>query len=90
MSHSSTRQIALRAAIAVTGLALPGCYDANQNQGDAGPQVDAVVVADAYCDFIAPPTNQPGCEGCGFSWNPSTSSCIAAVPGPFVPPSLEV
>lgn len=90
MSHSSTRQIALRAAIAVTGLALPACYDSNQNHRDSGPQPDAVVVVDAPCSFTAPPTTQAGCEGCGFAWNAATNSCIVAVPGPFVPPSFEV
>ena len=89
MSHiRSSRQIALRAALAVTGLAASGCYGANQNQGDAGPRADAVVIPDAVCSFSTPPETEASCIACGFFWDASTSACIIAVPGPFVPPSL--
>lgn len=92
MSHStrSTRHIALRAAIAVTGLVMPGCYDSSQNQRDSGPEPDAVVVADAACNPSTPPTTEAGCTACGFFWIASSSQCAVGIPGPFVPPSLEV
>ena len=95
MSHTpsssraaSTRHIALRAAMAVTGLVATGCYDSSQHQGDSGPQVDAAVALDSPCSFSSPPTNQAACEGCGFGWDATSATCFAAVPGPFVPPSL--
>ena len=89
MSHlRSSRQIALRAAMAVTGLTASGCYAANQNQGDTGPRADAVVVPDAVCSFSIPPATEAACNTCGFFWNASANECVIAVPGPFVPPSF--
>lgn len=89
MSHlRSTRQIALRAAMAVTGLAASGCYTANQNLGDTGPRADAVVVPDAVCSYTIRPETEASCIACGFYWNASANECVIAVPGPFVPPSI--
>lgn len=88
MSHLRSRQIALRAAMAVTGLAASGCYGANQNQDDAGPRADAVIVPDAVCSFSIPPETESACNTCGFIWDASAGQCLIAVPGPFVPPSF--
>lgn len=98
MSHEGTeerrarRARALRAAKAVAMGAVmasaSGCYETRAGD-DAGPRADAFVQPDASCgDFTTPPTTQAGCESCGYFWDPSTGSCIVAVPGPFVPPAM--
>lgn len=64
--------------------------------GDAARD-DASIVADAGsgdagCEpftWTTPPATQACCESMGFWWDPARGSCVVAVPGPFVPPSLE-
>jgi hypothetical protein len=44
---------------------------------------------DGGCGPAFPPTDQACCVLAGGFWDGASMSCAVAVPGPFVPPSLE-
>lgn len=56
---------------------------------DAGPPPIDSGLADGglVCPPIFPPTTEPCCEAEGGEW--IDGMCIVAVPGPFVPPSMD-
>ena len=57
---------------------------------DAGSAQDAAITGDAGCAEF-PPTTQACCLlAPGGYWDAKSMSCAVAVPGPFVPPSLNV
>jgi hypothetical protein len=89
--NGARRARALRAAKVVAMGAVvasaSGCYTTSGGE-DAGPRADAFVQPDASCSFTDPPDTQTPCESCGFWWDPSSGTCIVAVPGPFVPPAM--
>ena len=57
---------------------------------DAGSAEDAHIVGDAGCVEF-PPTTEACCALTpGGFWDAKSMSCAVAVPGPFVPPSMNV
>lgn len=81
-------------APAASGDAPAPSGDAPAPSGDAFAAADAVSSDDAYdfdggCGPDFPPTNQPCCVLAGGFWDGETSFCAIAVPGPFVPPTME-
>lgn len=95
---AEARLKAMRAARAVTlgaMVGLGGCASTHGPVGDAGMDgtVDGArdsMVADTGCDPAdLNPTTEVCCDAAGGFWDPSTSSCAVAVPGPFTPPAMD-
>ena len=55
---------------------------------DAGSAEDAAFTSDAGCPET--PMTQECCVLAGGSWDAKSMFCAVAVPGPFVPPSMNV
>jgi len=68
-----------------------GILDAAIPGGDAPSATEDAYTftGDAGCGPDFPPTNQACCVLAGGFWDGETGFCAIAVPGPFVPPSLE-
>ncbi len=68
-----------------------GEADASVSDGgeaDSGSD-DGGMMADAAACTEFPPTDQECCEMRGGAWDSENGRCIVAVPGPFVPPSMN-
>ncbi len=67
-----------------------GAEDAPGAAQDAPSSEDAYVfMGDGGCGPAFPPTDQACCELAGGFWDGASSFCAIAVPGPFVPPSMD-
>lgn len=67
----------------------PSTSDAPVLGDDAFVVADDAFSVDGGCGPAFPPTNQECCVLAGGFWDEAAMFCAIAVPGPFVPPSLE-
>lgn len=67
----------------------PSTADAPALGDDAFVVADDAFSVDGGCGPAFPPTNQECCVLAGGFWDEAATFCAIAVPGPFVPPSLE-
>lgn len=67
----------------------PSTTDAPALGDDALVVADDAFGVDGGCGTALPPTNQECCVLAGGFWDEASMFCAIAVPGPFVPPSLE-
>lgn len=67
----------------------PSTIDAPVLGDDAFVATDDAFSVDGGCGTALPPTSQECCVLAGGFWDEATMFCAIAVPGPFVPPSLE-